>query len=235
MSETYQYKLPLLQAAQAQKHVTVNEALAKLDALAQLRVQSRTQDVASAPVDGQSYIVPAGATGAWLGQDQKIALFLNGGWEFADAMDGWRAWVIDEAIELRFQSGSWGFFQPSIDTSLASFQFQTMEIDHTVSPGLDNVTAAVIPAQSVVIGLTGRVSQTITGPTDFGIGIAGSVNYYGSGYGIAFNTSLIALRSRVITYFADTPLILTANGGDFIDGSIRLAIHYTAFIPPAPF
>ena len=36
MVETYQFKLPLVQAAQAQKHVSVNEALARLDAAVQL-------------------------------------------------------------------------------------------------------------------------------------------------------------------------------------------------------
>ena len=36
MNETTQLKLPLLQPAQAQKHVTVNEALALLDQLALL-------------------------------------------------------------------------------------------------------------------------------------------------------------------------------------------------------
>ncbi len=49
MSETYQFKLALLEAAQAQKHVTVNEAFARLDALAQLRVQSRSADVPASP------------------------------------------------------------------------------------------------------------------------------------------------------------------------------------------
>ena len=38
MSETSQLKLPLLQTAQAQKHVTVNEALALLDQLVQMSV-----------------------------------------------------------------------------------------------------------------------------------------------------------------------------------------------------
>ena len=42
MTDTSQLKLPLLQPAQAQKHVTVNEALVRLDGLAQLVMQSRS-------------------------------------------------------------------------------------------------------------------------------------------------------------------------------------------------
>ena len=42
MSETTQLGLPLLQPAQAQKHVTVNEALVRLDGLTQLVLASAT-------------------------------------------------------------------------------------------------------------------------------------------------------------------------------------------------
>ena len=38
MSETSRLGLPLVQAAQAQKHVTVNEALLRIDALAQIEL-----------------------------------------------------------------------------------------------------------------------------------------------------------------------------------------------------
>ena len=56
--------LPYLAPAQAQKHVTHNEALTLLDAVVQLAVASRSQS--EPPVDpapGARYIVPAGATG----------------------------------------------------------------------------------------------------------------------------------------------------------------------------
>ena len=55
--------------AQAQKHVTVNEALARLDAAAQLRVVSFAETTPPpSAVDGAGYAVPAGASGAWAGQ-----------------------------------------------------------------------------------------------------------------------------------------------------------------------
>ena len=67
--------LPYIQPAQAQKHVTHNEALRILDALVQLAVESRalTEPPAIA-VDGARYIVAAGATGDWAGQDQAAFL-----------------------------------------------------------------------------------------------------------------------------------------------------------------
>ncbi len=62
--------LPYLEAAQAQKHVTVNEALRLLDGLVQLAVLDRylTTPPAS-PADGDRYIVASGAVGAWSGWD----------------------------------------------------------------------------------------------------------------------------------------------------------------------
>lgn len=63
--------LPFLAAAQAQKHVTVNEALLKLDALVQLAVVSATTSAEpGSPSDGQVYILPAGKTNA-LGRDDE--------------------------------------------------------------------------------------------------------------------------------------------------------------------
>ena len=42
MTDTPRLALPAIEAAQAQKHVTHNEALALLDCLVQLTVESRT-------------------------------------------------------------------------------------------------------------------------------------------------------------------------------------------------
>ena len=58
--------LPLLQASQAQKHVTHNEALMQLDLLVQLTVADRTR-TAPPPglVEGQRHIIAAAPTGAW--------------------------------------------------------------------------------------------------------------------------------------------------------------------------
>ena len=82
MARTAQLDLPLVMPAQAQKHVTVNEALARLDAAAQLRVISSLLSTPPASAcDGQSYLVPAGATGEWAGHRAgRIAVWSNGGW-----------------------------------------------------------------------------------------------------------------------------------------------------------
>ncbi|MFC0219223.1 DUF2793 domain-containing protein [Pseudochelatococcus lubricantis] len=97
MSETTKLRLPLLAAAQAQKHVTHNEALLKLDALLHLEVIDR--DLAApppGPADGDRYIVAAGASGAWAGEDGHVAVWQDGVWRFHVPQTGWRAYVRDE-------------------------------------------------------------------------------------------------------------------------------------------
>ncbi len=69
-SETARLQMALLQPAQAQKHVTVNEALMRLEALVNLVLQSvSTQTPPATVLDGQCWGVPAARHGAWVGQD----------------------------------------------------------------------------------------------------------------------------------------------------------------------
>ncbi|REC57805.1 DUF2793 domain-containing protein [Rhodosalinus sediminis] len=100
--------LPLLLPAQAQKHVTHNDALALLDLLVQLRVQrfdARTPP--EAPGDGEVYAVGAGATGAWAGQDGRLAARVGGGWVFVAPREGWRAWDVAGAEVRVHADGAW--------------------------------------------------------------------------------------------------------------------------------
>ncbi len=98
--------LPLLQPAQAQKHVTHNEALRLIDALVQLSVIGFDATTPpSLPGDGDAYALGAGATGAWAGQDGAIALWVDAAWQFFAPQPGWLASLIG-GNELRIWSGS---------------------------------------------------------------------------------------------------------------------------------
>lgn len=100
--------LPYIMAAQAQKHVTHNEALRALDALVQLSVRSRVAASPPAtPVDGDRYIVPAAASGLWAGKTGRIAAYQDGAWQFFSPRDGWLAWVVDESAIVGYQGTTW--------------------------------------------------------------------------------------------------------------------------------
>lgn len=100
--------LPFIQPAQAQKHVTHNEALRILDAVVQLAVVSHTLTSAPAdPAEGARYIVAQGATGTWAGQDGQLAVAQSGGWVFYTPGPGWRAFSAELGSDIQWQGGAW--------------------------------------------------------------------------------------------------------------------------------
>ena len=100
--------LPLIQPAQAQKHVTHNEALRLLDAVTQLSVVTAPQAAPPAsPLRGQRYIVAAPGSGAWAGQGGQIAVFDDPGWLFFAPAPGWRADVTESGVTLRYDGTDW--------------------------------------------------------------------------------------------------------------------------------
>lgn len=235
MSKTAQLELPLVLPAQAQKHVTVNEALARLDAVAQLRVVSSSLSTPPAStVDGTSYLVPASAAGEWDGMAGRIAVRSNGGWVFLTPRAGWRAWDESRSGPLAFDGTGW--VADAIVTSPhgAGTALRIIEFDHAFAAGATNTTAVAVPGHAQVIGVTGRVLVAVSGPgvTGWRIGVAGSDNRYGSGLGLAANSYLLGLSGTPVTYYTPTPLVLSAEGGTFASGTVRLAVHVLTLEPP---
>lgn len=108
--------LPYIQPAQAQKHVTHNEAIRVLDALVQLSVEDRDQTTPPAtPNAGDRHIVPMGAIGLWAGQDGAIAVFEDASWAFYPPQSGWLTVVRSEGTALIWNGIDW--VAPTIDAS----------------------------------------------------------------------------------------------------------------------
>ena len=225
MAETARLGLPLVQAAQAQKHVTVNEGLGRLDAVVQLTLTSVGVTVPPEPASG-AFAVPGGATGAWAGRAGQVAFASAVGWEYITPARGWTALVLDRGPAV-FDGADWVDGAATMTASGAGLSLRTVEVDHLVGSGGASTTAAVIPAQSLVFGVTGRVLEAITGgATSFALGIAGeSPDRYGSGYGVQAGAWLRGLTSSPLAYYAPTALTLTAAGGAFTGGSLRLSVH----------
>ena len=108
MSETPNLTLPYLAAGQAQKHVTINEGLRKLDAILHVGVIDR--DLAAppaSPLEGARYIVAPSPTGIWAGKTTQIAAYQDGGWMFYAPRAGWSAYILDEAIGVVWNGTAW--------------------------------------------------------------------------------------------------------------------------------
>lgn len=109
MSDTTSHLLlPYIMAAQAQKHVTHNEALRLLDGIVQLAVRDRDLSAPpDTPADGDRYIVASGASGSWTGWDWNVALWNDGAWLRLPPRTGWRAWVEAENVLLVWEGTAW--------------------------------------------------------------------------------------------------------------------------------
>lgn len=227
MVETVQMGLPLLVASQAQKHVTVNEALARLDGLVPMVLASCS--LAAPPltvVEGTVYAVPAGAGGAWEGQEGALAIAANGGWIFAAPRRGWRAFLLDEGCPAVFDGAGWIAGAVTMGPGGAGLSLRVIEEDHAVAAGTSSTTGALIPANAVVFGVTARVTGAIGGSaTGWSLGNPGAETRYGSGLGLAAGSWARGVLGQPTTFYAPTALQLTAEGGGFSGGSVRLAVH----------
>lgn len=228
MTNSVQLGLPYLQAAQAQKHVTVNEALARLDGLVQLVLQS--QSLVTPPiviVDGVAYGVPSGAVNAWSGQDGKLAVGRNGGWDFIAPKRGWRALILDEGMQAIHDGTAWLSGQLTLTAKNAGIALKVAQIDHVLGAGAVSTTANLIPANAMLVGATARVVTAITGTlASWQLGNPGAVGRYGAGLGLGVGSFARGLLGQPTAFYSGTPMQLDATGGVFAGGTVRIAVHY---------
>ena len=107
MSDTTRLGLPLMDAAQAQKHVTHNEALVRLDALTHLSVGARADAPAGVNSEGARFLVSQTPAGAFVGHGDQVACYQDGGWLFLAPKAGWRVYLEDVFSLQVFDGSSW--------------------------------------------------------------------------------------------------------------------------------
>lgn len=231
MSNTPNLSLPFLEAAQAQKHVTVNESLRALDTLVHLSV--KRDDLAAppgSPVEGERHIVDASATGDWTGQEGNVAVWQDGAWVFLVPQTGWRTWQEQDGVTLTHDGSTWQrgplATQAARSANGAATSLLVIEEEHTLAAAMTSDTTLQIPDKAVVIGVTGRVTQAITGATSWDLGVAADTSRYGNTIGIALGSTVNGVSGTPTAYYANTSLRLTANGAAFTAGKVRVAIHY---------
>ena len=107
MSATTHLNIALVEQAQAQKEVTVNQALTRLDALLNTGAKSRTTNTPPvSPVSGDLYIIGSSPTGAWLSQAGNLAYY-DQVWKFIVPNTGVTLWVNDENLIYTYSSAAW--------------------------------------------------------------------------------------------------------------------------------
>jgi hypothetical protein len=192
--------LPYILPAQAQKHVTHNEAIQLLDMIVQLAVTSRTQTVPPAtPTLADRYIVAVAATGAWAGKDNQIAVWGETGWVFVTPLAGWQAYVTAEGAEAIFDGTAWTVLGVPTQVPLLGINATADATNRlTVASAatlLNNAGAGhqvkvnkALPADTASLlfqtGFSGRAEMGLAGNDDFSVKVSAD--------GSTFNTAMQA-------------------------------------------
>lgn len=234
MNETMRLAMPLLQPAQAQKHVTVNEALMRLDGLVNLVLQSvTTGQPPAAVIDGQCWGVPTGAQAAWSGKGGQVAIGSNGGWVFVTPSSGMRAFIADRGVDAVHDGSLWVEGAVTLGALGSGMLAGVSEAEVTVAAGASFDTGVTIPSGAMVIGAVARVTQALTGTlTSWRLGTQGATNRFGEGIGKARDSWARGILGAPMTYYQPANLLMTADGGNFAGGRVSLAVHWWALRLP---
>ena len=104
MSETINNKIPFVPENTTDPAAGLNEALNTIDPLLQLAVLTVGSNSApGSPANGDRHIVGTSPTGAWAGQANKLAQYLDGAWRFFDARIA--VCLSDNTLRIRGTSG----------------------------------------------------------------------------------------------------------------------------------
>jgi hypothetical protein len=199
--------LPYILAAQAQKHVTHNEALRLLDGLVQLSVLDRDLTAPpGSPADGDRYIVASGGSGDWAGWDLNVALFTDGTWLRLPPRTGWRAWVDNEGLLLVYDGAGWIGTTPEALQNMALLGLGTTA--DAANPFSAKLNAALWTARTVAEGGTGDLFYTMNKETA------------GGDLGLTLQTGF-GTKALVGLFGSDRfRLAVSTDGSTFFDGLI---------------
>lgn len=107
--ETMRHKLPLLAVSQAQKEITHNEALVRVDALLHPVVED---ELATPPVVGEldigkCWLISQAPVGDWAGKAGQLAIWIGGGWRFCEATDGMQLRLQHAGVDIARTNDVW--------------------------------------------------------------------------------------------------------------------------------
>ena len=109
---------------------------------------------------------------------------------------------------------------------------------NTTGGAATEVSAGLLPAGSLILGVTARVTTIIAGGgiASFSIGHAADTDAWGVGILVAAGTTTSMANFTVTSPMycvTATDLRLTANAGTFTSGVVRLSVSYLSLVAPA--
>ncbi|TGD96480.1 DUF2793 domain-containing protein [Methylobacterium nonmethylotrophicum] len=204
---TQNLALPLMAAAQSQKHVTHNEALLLLDALVQLAVLDRDLGAPPAsPAEGDRYIVGPSPTGLWSGWAGRVVRWQDGAWQPTAPRPGWLAFVADEADLCTYIGTAWVSFRATLTAlqNLARLGIGTTA--DAQNPFAAKLNKALWTALTVPEGGTGDLRTTLNKEAP------------GNTLSVLFQSGFSGRAELGLTGDDDLRLKVSADGGTWREG-----------------
>ncbi|RKQ69095.1 uncharacterized protein DUF2793 [Litorimonas taeanensis] len=158
MSRSPNLDLPFIMPSQAQKHITHNEALSRLDDILHITITSQSESLPPAmPIEGEKFVVGLDPEGAWLNQSGKLAIYRDSQWQFEVLRAGWIVWdkalsqafIFDGVGLSRFESAYVETDKIGINTQADTINRLSVKTDAAlfshddVTPGSGNVRLAI--------------------------------------------------------------------------------------------
>jgi len=205
-------RLDITEMAETQegRHITVNEAIAKLEAGACLFGAISVLDNAPpvSPAEGDIYVIGTSGSGAWSGQNEKVAVYYNAEWKFLPALPGMQAYAADEdAFYYHDVGGTWTLITSS--SGLGDVVGPGSAVDSNIVL-FNTTTGKLIKDGGVAISTDG----TFAANSDAKLATEKATKTYVDG--LALN---LGKRSRVRVATTASVTISTAlNNGDSLDG-----------------
>jgi hypothetical protein len=162
----------------------------------------------------------------------------------SDTIDGAASAVVNQAYGFigieSSGAGAWTIVDIGFISALAtiaasahgaSIQAQVLETSVTLSGASTNASLQ-IPADSIVMAVGARVTTAITGATSYGVGVSGNLSQFGSLLSTVAGSSNFGLIGPT-AFYTSTTIIVSAAGGVFTGGQVRLSISVLLANPSA--
>ncbi|HXJ44084.1 MAG TPA: hypothetical protein VNH18_32655 [Bryobacteraceae bacterium] len=196
------------------------------------RVAAASGEYLQIAYDGTDFLIQPQAPGA--GSSKALRLGYNGPWKITNA-GNWTAQT-DNTYDIGASGATrprTGYFGTSVVVSGANAQSVTLQQATTQSGAMSGASTTLtnlIPAGSLVIGVTVHPTTAITsgdGATSYTVGDGTTANRWGTGIAFAANVTLAnAVTLTPAIYPTATSVVLTATGGTFNAGVVRVTVSY---------
>ena len=246
MTSTPRLALPHLYPAQAQKHLTVNAALERLDA----SVQASVLDVADVPpdgvVEGEAYRVGDAPEGGFADHAGEVAMMGAGGWVFVAPTEGFTCWNAAQARLEVFADGAWGALETQAPDTVERLGVGTgADPNHALSVRggstlldaggggshrlvMNRADSASTASLLMQTGYSGQAEIGLTGDGDFRVRVSADGSTWRDALSVDTATGAVALPGTQMAGATDMRrVVLTVGSGTYTvpDGVVALHVE----------